>query len=141
MVLWPPRVQLYTFNQYFFQTKRPENTGVVLVLGSLLEGEMRKVGWGGEHLSLWSWITAGLWPVAHSFPRMALLRSLTESRDESLETVCVCWRDRGTSHAPELTYLQHPQSCTFCQGVSRGSSSLMHSSYKGCQHLWLLLQE
>lgn len=63
---------------------------MVLVLGSFLEGEVRKVGWGGEHLSLWSWITAGLWPVAPGFPRDG-------SPEESHRVKMSLWRKSVTA--------------------------------------------
>jgi len=44
VVLLPHLVLLYTFNQYFFQTKSPENIAVLLVLGSFLEVEGEEGG-------------------------------------------------------------------------------------------------
>lgn len=97
---------------------------------------MRKVGWGGEHLSLWSWITAGLWLVAPGFPRDG-------SSEESHRVKMSLWRKSDCSRDGDT--LSSPASSTHraapCQGVSRGSSSLMHKSDKGCQYLWRLQQE
>lgn len=59
-MLLPHRVLLYTFNQYFFQTKSPKNIDVLLVLGSFLEVGVRKVGWEGEC----PWCLRALWGVA-----------------------------------------------------------------------------
>lgn len=75
---------------------------------------MRKVGWGGEHLSLWSWITAGLWLVAHGFPR-------DDSSEEfhrvkmSLWRKSDCSRDGDTLSSPASSTHRAAPAVKVCQ--------------------------